>query len=105
VPHSFGEFFNGIEGEILEWGSQVRRPSTFLTFRPSNFLMFHDCRFHLALFSLCDFGMLLEVLLPDFLSLVPNVIWLSFARVERFSACARAFVGHALILLLGLPAS
>ncbi len=103
MPHIFGEFFNGIEGEILAWGSQVRRPSTFLTFRLSTFLTFHDCRFHLALFGLCDSGMLLDVLLPDLLSLVP--IRLSFVRVERFSACARAFIRHCLILLLGLPAS
>ena len=47
--------------------------------------------------------MLLNVLLPDLLSLVPNVIWLNCARVERSSA--RAFVCHVLILLLGLPAS
>ncbi len=48
VPHILGEFFDGIEGEVLAWRSHVRRPDTFPTF--------HGRRFHLTLFCPCDTG-------------------------------------------------
>jgi hypothetical protein len=87
VPHIFGEFFDGIEGEILAWGSHVRRPSTFLTFRSR--------RFHLALFSPCDSGVFLKILLPNLLSLVPNFLWLNYlclrGEVQSKGFCPSCF--------------